>query len=230
MRRVLYIFFMVFSLKTSVLEAKQPLVCIHGILGAPWNMHLYAKNFARKGFIVTNWGYPSREKNIEEHGANLAQELKKIARQNPGEPIYFLGHSMGCLVIRSALNHPDCPKEAKIGRAVLLAPPNKGSTYARFLNSFSFPRWIAQDWAGKQLFTKKNFDYLGEFPDTMDKVMVIAGTFGLNPFIKGDNDGSVAVEETKLNTPHKLVTINRGHHTIVMSKDVYGLALNFFKN
>lgn len=229
MKKIILPFLLLLTSFASSIEAKESLVCIHGILGAPWNLHLYAKNFSRQGFEVTNWGYPSREKNIEDHGADLARQLKKMAQDNPGKPIHFLGHSMGCLVIRSALNHPDCPKEAKIGRAVLLAPPNKGAQYAQFLNKFFIPRWIAQNYAGKQLFTKKNFDYLGQFPDTMEKVLVIAGTLGINPFIDGDNDGSVGVEETRLNTPHKHVTIKRGHQSITFSKDVFGIALDFLK-
>jgi pimeloyl-ACP methyl ester carboxylesterase len=217
------------SFASGSLFGKESLVCIHGIMGSPWSLHLYAKNFKRQGFEVTNWGYPSRDKKIEDHAADLVEELNRIAKEKPGEPIHFLGHSMGCLIIRCALNLPDCPKEAKIGRAVLLAPPNRGATFARYLNRFPIPRMIAKHLSGKQLFTKTSFDDLGKFPDTMEEVLVIAGTLGINPFIPESNDGAVGVEETKLQTPHKHITINRGHNTITLSKDVFGYALDFFK-
>lgn len=227
--RSIFFLLLLFSFSTSSLIAKERLVCIHGIMGSPWSLYLYAKNFRKEGFEVTNWGYPSRSKKIEEHAADLVVELQKIAKDKPKEPIHFLGHSLGCLVIRCALNHPDCPQEAKIGRAVLLAPPNKGSSFARYLNGFPLPRMIASNFSGKQLFTKESFDDLGKFPDTMEEVLVIAGTLGINPFIEGSNDGAVSVEETALETPHKRITINRGHNSIVLSKDVFGYALNFFK-
>ena len=42
-------------------------VCIHGFLGAPWNMRPLEKSLKKDKWDVVNWGYPSRERLIEEH-------------------------------------------------------------------------------------------------------------------------------------------------------------------
>lgn len=210
-------------------EDHKQLVCIHGFLGAPWNMHLFSKNFTKKGWEVTNWGYSSRDKTIQSHSKDLVIELCKLANKHPGKAIDFLAHSMGCLVLRAALNHPDCPQEAKIGKAVLLAPPNKGSSYAHFLNGFSFIRSFAKDKSGKELLTEDDFEHLGQMPSTIENVLVIAGNYGYNPVIPGENDGTVAVAETCLSTPHQHIVLNTGHKSILFNKDTFINAYYFLK-
>ncbi len=78
--------------------------------------------------------------------------------------------------------------------------------------------------------TKSNFDDFGNYPDSLEGVLVIAGTLGFNPFLEGKNDGTVALHETFLSIPHEHVVINRGHKTIVFSKKVYGLISRFLEN
>ena len=129
------------------------------------------------------WDYPSSSQTIEEHSQLLVAELQKCAQHHKGEPIHFVTHSLGGIILRAALNHPDCPEEAKIGRAVLLAPPNQGSSFARFLNRFKLMKKILGQKSGKQLLTANTFDYLGQFPEKLD-VLIISGTFGYNPIIK----------------------------------------------
>ena len=102
-------------LLSFTLNASETVICIHGFHGAPWNMYLLEKNFNRRGFDVTNWGYPSSDKTIESHGQDLVSTLQKIALNKPGAPMFFVTHSMGGLVLRSALNHPHALKiETKV--------------------------------------------------------------------------------------------------------------------
>ena len=51
---------------------------------------------------------------------------------------------------------------------------------------------------------EQDFSYLGDFPKSLD-VLVIAGTFGCNPFIWEKNDGKAGVSETRLSTEHPIV-------------------------
>lgn len=206
------LFFFCFSL-----QAGQQLVCIHGLLGAPWNLFYYEYSFINNGWDVLNWGYSSLNKTIEEHANDLVIELNKLALEKPGYPLHFVCHSMGGLVLRAAVNHPNCPLEAQIGKAVLLGTPNQGASWGRFLEQFSLVKKIGKDKSALQLMTKENFDHLGQFPETME-VMVIAGNFSLNPLIKEDNDGIVTVAETVLSTPHKHVTLYVGHKGMLISK------------
>ncbi len=203
-------------------------VLVHGFMRKAGNMSMMQSSLKKEGWSVENWSYPSKEKYIEEHAEDLVYRLSEISKQHAGVPISFVTHSMGGLIVRCALNHPNCPNEAKMGRAVLVAPPNKGSVFARKLHNYKVFKAIAADKAGKQLMTTEleGFDYLGNFPDHMS-VLVIAGTAGFNPMISGTNDGKVAVSETYLNTPHSHETVLAGHSWICHSPTVVKKAKAF---
>ncbi len=171
-------------------------VCVHGFMRNESSMSTVVRAFEKEGCTVVNWSYSSRKKTIEGHAADLVVSLNELSCQ--GKPINFVTHSMGGLIVRSALNHPDCPQGAKKGKAVLLAPPNRGSAFGRRLNRNSVVREIVGEYSGKQLLTTPldGFDYLGAFPEQVD-VLVIAGKY----------DRKVSVKETYLPTSH--------HHEVV---------------
>lgn len=205
------------------------LVTLHGFMSNKTYMTLFEDEFKYDGWIVYPWSYPSEMKTIQEHGKSLITLLEFIVDKHPNQKINFITHSMGGLVLRSAINEPECPNEAKMGQAVLVAPPNQGTAYGRFLNKFKFFKEIAGDYAGRQLLTteKGGFESLGQFPESM-KILVIAGTCGFNPVILDFNDGKVGVEETKLSTPHEHITVFAGHSWISQSPLTVELAKAFF--
>jgi pimeloyl-ACP methyl ester carboxylesterase len=227
LKKTIIFIFCAFSLFAG--EEKENVICLHGFMGASWNMDFLAKSLKKDGWEVLIWKYKSRDSVIQEHGTRLADTMQSLAQKNPGKPIHFVAHSMGSLVLLSALNHPDCPLEAKMGKIILIAPPLKGSAWGRWLSQFSLARWIAKDFSGKQLMTKEEFDDLGTYPDSCKK-MIIAGSLGFNPFISGANDGTVAVAETLLDMPHKRILVKRGHKTIVFSKKVARCVRSFLKD
>jgi triacylglycerol esterase/lipase EstA (alpha/beta hydrolase family) len=225
----LIIIFLVFFYNSLFCSNKdETVVLVHGLLGSSWNMFFLKKNLYKIGCKTTSWKYDSRDKVIEEHGKDLVDYLKILAKENPDQKINYVAHSLGGLILRSALNNPECPAEAKTGKIVLLATPNKGTIWARYLNKYSLVKKYLKDFSAKELMTKYNFDYLGDFPQNME-VLVIAGSFGFNPIIPKENDGTVAVEETFLNTPHKHLVIKTGHKSILFSKKVCSETINFLK-
>lgn len=225
-----YFFILFISLSTYAsalsLENEQ-VVTIHGFFGTTWNMYYTSSFLESEKMVVNHWGYPSTEKKIVEHAQDLVIYLQELASKNPGEPIHFLTHSMGGLILRAAMNHPSCPPEAHIGKAVLLAPPNQGAVWGRLLGEFSISNFLGGNQSGYELMTEFDFEHLGQFPDTKD-VMVVAGNFSINPLIDGENDGTVAVSETYLTTPHKHRVILIGHKTILFSRQVSLLVKSFF--
>ena len=210
------------------IDSKCWVVCIHGFLGSTWNMCFLAKNLRKNQWDVDNWRYSSRENLISEHGAKLAQHLIKLAKKRPKKPIHFVAHSMGALVLLSALNHSLCPEEAKVGRIALVAPLLKGSSWARWLGQFSFFRWFLKDFSGKELTQETNFDKFGTYPDSLEKILVITGKASINPFFEEENDGTLSIYETSLDQPHERFVVNCGHKTILFSKKVCWLISNFF--
>ncbi len=205
-------------------------VCIHGFMGAPSDLHRIQTRLIENGFDVVNYAYPSKEKKILEHGHDLAVFLQKLAKRRADMPISFVAHSMGGLVLRAALNDPLCPEEAKRGYAVQIATPNQGCFFSRWYGASRLGKWHLNSEAGKEFATDPNkFNHIGDFPPHV-KVLVIAGKadwenttltkprkFRYNPIIKDDNDGLVRVAETRLNTPHKHIVIPGAGHDYILS-------------
>ena len=206
----------------------ETVVCIHGFLGSDWNMAFFKKHLIRDGWEVLTWDYPSRDATIEEHARDFVKELNRIAELQPNHPICFVAHSMGSLILRTALNSPLCPIEAKTGRIVLLTPLNQSSSFARQLSEFYLGKLLLKDCSGKELALNKDFKYLGKFPDTAN-VLVIAGRLGWNPFLKEKNDGTIAVGETTLSTPYEYEELMVGHAGILLSKKALRLTKKFLK-
>jgi pimeloyl-ACP methyl ester carboxylesterase len=117
----------------------------------------------RKGFSVSNFGYPSREDFIYNHASNLVDVLNSLSSKDTSQ-FHFVTHSLGAIVLRIALAQPNCPENARTGRLVLLSPPFKGSKFARYLRSKDLggklpnwmeitSKWIVGDCTGRQLMT-----------------------------------------------------------------------------
>ncbi len=202
-------------------ERKGMVVCLHGFLRTRANTWALSAALRRDGWKTLNWRYPSRSRTIADHAEALVGDLRKVAEAHPGEPIAFVTHSLGGLVVRAALNRPDCPQEALHGRIVLLAPPNRGSAMARKLSGLFPARWVFGNHAGRELMEtpEDGFDRLGTFPEGV-QVLVLAGDLGCNPWIMGPDDGKVGVEETALPTPHVLRRVHAGHSWIAWSPNV----------
>jgi triacylglycerol esterase/lipase EstA (alpha/beta hydrolase family) len=207
--------------------------CIHGFFRTSRCMLPMGRALKREGLRPYLWAYPSRSRTIEEHAAHLVEDLKSVAAQYPNRPIHFVTHSLGGLILRATLNHPDCPQEAKCGKALLLAPPNKGSRLARQLHGCPLFRFVFGDKSGKQLLTygEEEINQLGHFPEGM-KVCIIAGNKGnkiAHNWLKESNDGKVAVSETHLSTPHHHLTYYVTHTWIMTHKKTLQFARAFFK-
>lgn len=225
---LLIVFSVVFH--TSTFAGEKTVVCIHGFLRSKWNMVRIAHKFKTKDWQVVNWEYHSRKKTIEEHSNDLVEMLNELMIKHPNSRIYFVTHSMGALVLCGAFNHAKFPKEAFLGKIVLLAPPMQGSVMARRLYPYKIFRSIFGSYAGKELMTtrKDGFARLGEFPQNVP-TMVIAGTGGYNPFIQGKNDGKVGVEETRLTIPHIHRLVPHGHFWLSYSTKALHLIEDFFE-
>lgn len=218
---------MFFVSASNVKAEEKLLVALHGFLRSKGNFQAFHKEYTQLGWHVYRWNYPSWSKTIEENAKDFTEQMNKIQNELPPHKVYFVTHSLGGLILRAAMNREGFPENYKSTKALLIAPPNQGSAFARFLGQYKALRLAMGSKAGKELVKKESFDHLGIFPDSLE-VMVIAGTCGFNPLLKGKNDGKVTIKETRLKTPHQYKEVFAGHSWIAGSKETIKESKKFF--
>jgi triacylglycerol lipase len=191
-------------------QPKERAVILHGIGMSPLRMAWLDIALRRAGFDVLNLGYPSLRKDI---AACAEFATAKIVAQKPALKTHFVTHSMGALVALEILQQ-NAVENA--GRAVLIAPPYRGSEVADMLAENFLYRHVFGP-AGQQLTTayRGSVDY--KIPDAME-VGVIAGTRAFEyPFFlrtmrhTGAHDGLVSLNATKIPGVKDHITIRMSH-------------------
>lgn len=147
----------------------------------------------RAGWRIRFFSYFSSLRPYEEHPARLVAYLESSGNA----PIDLIGHSMGGVVVMSALAQLSDEALARMGAVVLLGTPLRGSNAGLQFMRHKMGRWVV----GSSGRLWQNFPVL-RVPDGV-RVGQIAGTrrVGLGRFfakLDGPNDGVVMVSETRL--------------------------------
>ncbi len=162
------------------------------------------------GYRTLNFGYPSRHFSI----GHLASLLREFIRTEIPEAktVHFVTHSLGGIVVQRYL--ATFPGEIVGGRVIMLGPPNGGSASARIVKKIPLIR---------ALFGPVLNEVAELIPGAVPagfQIGIIAGgtgrTRGFSPFISGDNDGIVTVEETRL-PEAEFYLFKGGIHAILMT-------------
>ncbi len=191
----------------------ETVVLLHGLGRTPASMRTLQGWLEQAGYDVTNWGYSSTRERIEEHGKRLHEFLAELDADLAVERIHIVGHSLGGIVARYALT---IETPAKMGRVVMLAPPNQGSASAR--------KWAPI--LGKLI---KPLEELSDDPKSaVNQSSVPSGVdFGV---IAAASDGKVDLEDTHLRgeADHLVVP---GYHTFIMNRaDVGEQVIHFLRH
>jgi pimeloyl-ACP methyl ester carboxylesterase len=177
-----------------------------------------------------------------------AKMLDSVVRNFPPtvQRIDFIGHSLGSLVIRRYLSGPleenwQVPEnrlafrhqfspDPRIGRFVMLGPPNHGAVMAaRLIGNNPVHRFFSGE-SGDELGTQ-----WAEAEKSLGipccPFMIIAGgrgnNIGYSLWIPGDNDGTVSTEGTKLEGAEKWALFNVVHNELLQSPAVFNAIERF---
>jgi len=186
-----------------------------------------AKHLRTHGFETWSRTYPSRRHSISYLAGALSEELVDAAGDRP---LYAVTHSMGGILVRH-LRDPRLRWE----RIVMLAPPNRGSRLAAAVVRNPLFRWFYGP-AGAELADASSW------PDPPAPFAVVAGTrsralTNVTSWTLGRtfppgmaNDGTVAVEETKLPGMAAFAEVDATHTWIMNSPRVRHLVVTFLCN
>src|SRR5215470_7293756 len=108
---------------------REAVILVHGHGAHPVLLEPLRRALERQGYRAINWRYRSLRGSIELHATELAAKAKELDEDKGVERLHFVGHSMGAIVVRRALT---MTRPRKLGRVVLLAPPNRGARLADF--------------------------------------------------------------------------------------------------
>ena len=205
-------------------KADDMVVLLHGIANIPLSMTYLERSLVRAGFSVLNLGYPSTQVSVDEAAARVRKSVMEV-----GEDIrvHFVAHSLGNIVVRKMLTR-ELPN---LGRVVMIAPPNRGSIVASQLKELKLYRWIYGP-AGQQL-SSDNDDFFGNLAVPPEEFGIIAGgkgdERGYNPLLPGDDDGTVRVDETRLDGAKDFIIIKNTHTLILFDKETVKQTIHFLK-
>ena len=215
------------SLAALPAQAADCVVLLHGLARTSGSMEKLEAAFEERGFVARNIDYPSRHHTVEEL-APIAVE-NGIAECPEDSAIHFVTHSLGGIVLRYYLEHHDIDR---LGRVVMLAPPNRGSEVVDNFRRVPGFRLLNGP-AGLQLGTDEN-----SIPSQMGPVDfelgVIAGTHTFNPILSqsltNPDDGKVSVEKTKVEGMSDFVSVPHSHPFIMKAPIAIEHALAFIEN
>ena len=205
-------------------------VLIHGLGLNLLTMLAPGIHLRRQGYQVYLYDYPTFRHGIDRHAEDFAAFLGCVASLCSGQgTFHVVSHSMGGIVARKALF---ANKSSKVGRFVMMAPPNQGSPMAGrvarlpLMRRLIVPLTELDDAPGSPI-------HAMPVPKNVE-IGVIAGARGDGKgwkwYMRGDDDGKVAVKDTHISGEKDHIVIPVWHSLIMYKPEVLRQMAYFLRN
>ena len=198
-------------------NTEHAIVCIHGL----WMRNAvfwYLRNALRRsGTQFYLFDYASIRKPMSQHVRALQQYIQGIQAKR----IDFIAHSLGGLLL---FEYFSLVSDQRFNKTVLLGTPLQGSATAKAYSSTVLKPLLG---ANKDILLKGITEWSAPGP-----VMMIAGkkSFGMGAVagaLPGENDGTVAVDETQHPQLSAHYVINASHSSMMCSHEAVQLIRSF---
>lgn len=209
-------------------SGKEAVVLLHGLARSDSSMTKLASALAAEGYDVINVDYASTKAPIDTLAAEAIGATLAGPKARQATRVHFVTHSMGGILVRQYLKAHTIER---LGRVVMLGPPNQGSEVVDKLGD----TWIfsaINGPAGRQLGTKPD-----SLPNQLGPVDfnlgVIAGDRSINwinsLFIPGADDGKVSVERTKVTGMKAHLVIHATHPYLMKNSRAIRETVHFLR-
>ncbi|MFM8735131.1 MAG: esterase/lipase family protein [Pirellulales bacterium] len=173
-------------------------------------------------------GYASTSADLEAHGRMLGQV---IATLPDNTRVSFVGHSLGNLVVRRWMTLAHRDDLARVDRVVMLGPPNRGSDLARSVAGVGALAALAEGAARDLVIHWRQVEPHLAVPPC--EFGIVAGgrgdDAGFSPFLVGDDDAVVRVEETRLDGADDFLLLPVHHAAMLRDPAVQRATATFLR-
>lgn len=190
---------------------------VHGMGRTPLSLARLARYLGREGHQVERLAYLAAVEGFDRITRRTRDRLETLARS--GQRYAVIGHSLGGLALRAALDGLSPPP----AHFIMLATPNRPPRLASRLHRL-WPYRVVCGESG-QLLTREEF--FAGLPPPPRPYTIIAGTAGAwgrrSPFNQEPNDWIVAVDETKVVPDDQPIVLPVGHTFMMNDPEVHAV-------
>ncbi len=184
-------------------------IMVHGLGGARMDFSILRRDLGNRRIAAETVAYPSLLGDISAHARRLNAILNGVKGK---QPFLFVTHSMGGLVVRTALAETaSWRRQHAVDGLFMIGPPNRGAALARLGTDFV------------TILGPATLDLIPENARTIPapdvRYCIIAGATGtadgLNPAVPGDDDGVIGLAETLIQPGDDRLILNANHRALL---------------